>query len=77
MERHILRYWEFNSSLNIVEKSEDISKKRKLVAGLTVPLGVLVVAGILASAIFCPRQRKYTEKLLDTVALTSINEDLE
>ncbi|KAI3494579.1 hypothetical protein L1887_40711 [Cichorium endivia] len=46
IERHILKYWQFNSSLNIDDGNEDNAKKRKLAVGLTVPLGVLVVGGI-------------------------------
>ncbi|CAI9290846.1 unnamed protein product [Lactuca saligna] len=45
MERHILQYWEFNSSLNIVDNKEDTSKKMKLAIGLAVPLSAVAVGG--------------------------------
>ncbi|KAI3519344.1 hypothetical protein L1887_08375 [Cichorium endivia] len=76
-ERHILQNWEFNSSLNIVKKSGDNSKEWKLAVGLIVPLGALVLGGIVACGFFFRRQRKPKQKSLETVTLTSMNEDLE
>ncbi|KAI3692128.1 hypothetical protein L6452_31937 [Arctium lappa] len=77
-ERHILRYWDFNSTLNIVEESEGISNKRKLAVGLTVPLAVLIVGGLVACTVYWRRKRKFRQKSLDTIALTSISDiDLE
>ncbi|KAI3692133.1 hypothetical protein L6452_31942 [Arctium lappa] len=77
VERHILQYWEFNSSLNVVEKSEDMSKKGKLSVGLTIPLGVLVVGVIVSCVVLWRRQKNPTQNSLETVPLTSINDDLE
>ncbi|CAI9272422.1 unnamed protein product [Lactuca saligna] len=77
VERHILQYWEFNSSLNIVKKSKDSSMERKLAVGLIVPLGVLVLGGIVAFGVFFRRKRKPKQKSSETVIMTSMNEDLE
>ncbi|XP_023760120.1 L-type lectin-domain containing receptor kinase IX.1 [Lactuca sativa] len=77
MERHILQYWEFNSSLNIVDKKEDTSKKMKLSMGLAVPLSVVAVGGLVTCAIFWRRENKRTKKSLDKDGLPSINDDLE
>ncbi|KAD6453701.1 hypothetical protein E3N88_08407 [Mikania micrantha] len=51
-EKHILKYWEFSSSLKSEQKNEekDNSKKRKLAVGLAVPLCVLVVGAIIIAA---------------------------
>ncbi|XP_023760119.1 L-type lectin-domain containing receptor kinase IX.1 [Lactuca sativa] len=77
-ERHTLQYWKFNSSLNnIVHKIEDTSKKRKLVVGLTVPLGVVAVGVIITWALFWRKEDKPSQNSLETVALTSTNDDLE
>ncbi|KAI3828652.1 hypothetical protein L1987_02760 [Smallanthus sonchifolius] len=72
-EKHTLRYWQFSSSLNTTSKKKDNS----LAVGLTVPLCVLVVGGVVAYAIFWRRQRKTTQESEDIDALTSINDDLE
>ncbi|XP_023751898.1 L-type lectin-domain containing receptor kinase IX.1 [Lactuca sativa] len=77
VERHILQYWEFISSLNIVKKSEDKSKEWKLAVGLIVPLGVLVLGGMVAFGVFFRRKRKPKQKSSETVTLTSMNDDLE
>nr|KAJ0224068.1 hypothetical protein LSAT_V11C200079690 [Lactuca sativa] len=75
VERHILQYWEFNSSLNI--KTEDDSIERKLAEGLTIPIGVLVLGGIVACNILRRRQRKATQNSLETVTLTSMMNHFE
>ncbi|KAL8246954.1 hypothetical protein R6Q59_008170 [Mikania micrantha] len=78
VERHILQFWEFNSSLNMVEKGEENSKEWKLVVGTTVPLGVLFLVIMIACGVFWRKQRNHAEKpAVETVALTSMNEDLE
>ncbi|KAL8259892.1 hypothetical protein R6Q59_027845 [Mikania micrantha] len=83
-EKHILKYWEFSSSLKSEQKNEekDDSKKRKLAVGLAVPLCVLVVGGIIIAAyirLWC-KQRNTTHgqsETEDIIASTSINDDLE
>ncbi|KAI3798935.1 hypothetical protein L1987_34220 [Smallanthus sonchifolius] len=77
VEKHILHSWEFNSSLNMVEKGEDDSKGWKLAVGITVPLGVLVLVAMAACGLYCRKQRKVKEKPVETVVLTSMNDDLE
>ncbi|KAK1410363.1 hypothetical protein QVD17_36899 [Tagetes erecta] len=76
VEKHILQYWEFNSTLNSV--GDDNSKEWKLAVGIAVPLGVVVLVIITACGVIIWRkQRKPAEKPVETVALTSINDDLE
>ncbi|KAL7595408.1 hypothetical protein Lser_V15G30024 [Lactuca serriola] len=53
------------------------SKKRKLVVGLTVPLGVVAVGVIITWALFWRKEDKPSQNSLETVALTSTNDDLE
>ncbi|KAK9061945.1 hypothetical protein SSX86_019129 [Deinandra increscens subsp. villosa] len=77
VERHILQSWEFNSSLNMVEKGEDKSREWKLAVGIAVPIGVLVLVTMAACGVFWRRQRKPAEKPVETVTLTSMNDDLE
>ncbi|KAK1417750.1 hypothetical protein QVD17_26884 [Tagetes erecta] len=76
-EKHTLRYWQFSSSLKTTQNTEDNSNNRKLVVGLTVPLCVLVVGGMVAYALFWRRGRKSRQETENIVALTSINDDLE
>nr|XP_043633491.1 L-type lectin-domain containing receptor kinase IX.1-like [Erigeron canadensis] len=73
--RHILQNWEFNSTLQMKKNSEDNSKEWKLAVGLTVPLSVLLVAAACIILVW-KTQRKPTREL-ETVALTSMNDDLE
>ncbi|GJW96507.1 L-type lectin-domain containing receptor kinase IX.1-like protein [Tanacetum coccineum] len=78
MEKHILQYWEFSSSLNATQKREDNSNKFKLPALLAACLGVVIIAGIVAYAIYWKIRRKSIPKLLDTIPLTSMTDnDLE
>ncbi|KAJ0660311.1 putative protein kinase RLK-Pelle-L-LEC family [Helianthus annuus] len=72
VERHILQSWEFNSSL--VQKDEDNSNEWKLAVGIAVPLAVLI---LVACVVFWRKKRKPAEEPVETVALTSINDDLE
>ncbi|KAI7758098.1 hypothetical protein M8C21_002089 [Ambrosia artemisiifolia] len=75
-EKHTIRAWEFNSSLKSTHEMEDKSNKWQLTVGITVPLCILVLGGIVAYALFW-RRRKITRQSEDIVALTSINDDLE
>ncbi|XP_071737390.1 L-type lectin-domain containing receptor kinase IX.1-like [Rutidosis leptorrhynchoides] len=79
VEQHTLEYWKFDSSLNIVEKSNKDSKKWKLAVALSIPLGVLIIGGIIISCVkLSKRKRKTTPEKLETVSLTSmINDDFE
>ncbi|KAK9061950.1 hypothetical protein SSX86_019134 [Deinandra increscens subsp. villosa] len=74
VERHILQSWEFNSSLNMVGKGEGKSREWKLAVGIAVPLCFLV---LVTCGVFWRRQRKPAKKPVETVALTSMNDDLE
>ncbi|GJT39743.1 L-type lectin-domain containing receptor kinase IX.1-like protein [Tanacetum coccineum] len=76
-ERHILQYWEFNSTLDVAEKSDNKSIGWKLAVGVSVPVGILILAAIAAFYIFWIRPKKPAEIQVETVALTSMNDDLE
>ncbi|KAI7750034.1 hypothetical protein M8C21_003784 [Ambrosia artemisiifolia] len=76
VERHILQFWEFSSSLNIVENEGNLCKW-KLAAGIGVPLGVVVLVTMIACDVFRRKQRKAAEKPMQNVSLTSTNDDLE
>ncbi|PWA46325.1 Concanavalin A-like lectin/glucanase superfamily [Artemisia annua] len=76
MEKHTLQYWEFNSSLNIKE-SKASSKKLKLTLGLAVPLGFLLTLCLVAYTIWSRSRKRTTNAALQTVDLSSINDDLE
>ncbi|EEF35158.1 kinase, putative [Ricinus communis] len=78
MERHVLNSWKFNSSLEMRETNGESSDKVRLVVGLSVSIGcVLIAAVVLALALLWRRKHKSTEMAPETVNLTSINEDLE
>ncbi|KAF5769583.1 putative protein kinase RLK-Pelle-L-LEC family [Helianthus annuus] len=77
MEKHTLQYWDFNSSLDITEESKTISQKLKLTVGITVPLGVISTVCILAYTIRSTFRKRHREEAVETINLTSINEDLE
>ncbi|XP_020422255.1 L-type lectin-domain containing receptor kinase IX.1 [Prunus persica] len=77
-ERDTILSWEFNSTLERKESSGNNAKKKTLVVGLTVSGGVLLIAGVFIALIV--RRWKWKQKqreTLETVNLTSINEDLE
>ncbi|PSS30040.1 Legume lectin domain protein [Actinidia chinensis var. chinensis] len=76
VERHTLQSWEFRSSLDIKEKSGKSAKEIRLVVGLTVSVGVLVLGGIIA-AIILWKKRLVRRKKAEMMNLTSINDDLE
>jgi hypothetical protein len=77
VERHTLLSWEFSSSLDIItEASGKKAKNIRLTLGLTVFGGVLIAGLIIAFAIFW-RHRQKRRATVETVNLTSINEDLE
>ncbi|GKD35513.1 L-type lectin-domain containing receptor kinase IX.1-like protein [Tanacetum coccineum] len=76
MEKHTLQYWEFNSSLNIKE-SKTSSKKLKLTLGLAVPLGFLLTLCLVAYTIWSRSRKRTTNETLETVDLSSINDDFE
>uniref|UniRef100_A0A251SJW3 Protein kinase domain-containing protein n=1 Tax=Helianthus annuus TaxID=4232 RepID=A0A251SJW3_HELAN len=77
VERHILQSWEFSSSLNVVKKGEDNSKKWKLAVGIGVPLGVLVLVAMAACVAVWRKKRKPAEEPAEAVASTSMTDNLE
>ncbi|KAK9077853.1 hypothetical protein SSX86_006191 [Deinandra increscens subsp. villosa] len=77
VEKHMLQSWEFNSSLNTEQKHEDNSSKWKLTVGLLVPLAVIIIGGVITCARFWSRRSKTAQVSLETVSLTSINDELQ
>ncbi|GMY33119.1 L-type lectin-domain containing receptor kinase IX.1-like [Fagus crenata] len=72
-ERHILRSWEFNSSLDIKETSGKKVRKISLIVILTVVVvGVIVIASVMLW--ICKGKKKETTEIVN---LTSINDALE
>ncbi|PWA75405.1 Concanavalin A-like lectin/glucanase superfamily [Artemisia annua] len=76
MEKHTLQYWEFNSSLNVNE-SKTSSKKVKLTVGLAVPLGFLLILCLIAYTIWSRSHKRPTDESLETVDMSSTNDDFE
>ncbi|XVE83031.1 hypothetical protein DITRI_Ditri16bG0054100 [Diplodiscus trichospermus] len=76
VERHILKSWEFHSSLEKVEINEKNARRIKILVGSIVPVNVLV-AGIVIGFIIWWRQNQRKRKIAETTNLVSINGDLE
>ncbi|KAB5564244.1 hypothetical protein DKX38_004298 [Salix brachista] len=76
IERHVLRSWNFSSTLEMSETSGINAKNIKLVVGLTVSGAVLIIVIALVSGILW-RRKVVRKETAETVNLTSINDDLE
>ncbi|KAG2696083.1 hypothetical protein I3760_07G042000 [Carya illinoinensis] len=77
-ERNIIQSWEFNSSLEMKERNGKNTKPKGLVVGLTVSGSILIVGAVMTFVILWVWKRKKLEKeTIETVNLTSINDDLE
>ncbi|KAF8411330.1 hypothetical protein HHK36_003877 [Tetracentron sinense] len=74
-ERHTLQSWEFSSSLEVREGEGKNKGKIRLVVGLVVSVGVLIV-GVVVAWVMLQRREK-TRKSREMVNFTSINDDLE
>ncbi|MFS7923303.1 putative protein kinase RLK-Pelle-L-LEC family [Helianthus anomalus] len=72
VEQHVLQYWEFDSRFS-TEDEKDNSKKWKLTVGLTLPLALIIIGGIITCTRFCIRRRTTTQESLDVL----INDDLQ
>ncbi|KAF5815702.1 putative non-specific serine/threonine protein kinase [Helianthus annuus] len=72
VERHVLQYSEFDSRFS-TEDEKDNSKKWKLTVGLTLPLALIIIGGIITCTRFCIRRRATTQESLDLF----INDDLQ
>nr|GEU31031.1 L-type lectin-domain containing receptor kinase IX.1-like [Tanacetum cinerariifolium] len=77
VERHILQYWDFSSSLNTIQKKADSPKKWKAALGITIPVSIVIFVVIVAYAVFRRRRGKSGHNSLETDALTSMTDDLE
>ncbi|TXG60049.1 hypothetical protein EZV62_014622 [Acer yangbiense] len=75
--RHMLESWEFNSSLDVKIKTNEMdSQKIRIIVGVTVSAGVLI-AGLIAGFLILRRLKQAKGNNTETVNLTSINDDLE
>ncbi|XP_062144663.1 L-type lectin-domain containing receptor kinase IX.1-like [Alnus glutinosa] len=76
-ERVKIQSWEFSSSLDIKEKNGNNAKKKRLVVGLTVSGGVMIIAGAITTFVILWTWKGKKKGTADTVNLISINDDLE
>ncbi|GMI64071.1 L-type lectin receptor kinase IX.1 [Hibiscus trionum] len=77
VERHTLHSWEFNSSLTVEEETNgDTARNVAIVVGVVVPVGVLI-AGTAIAFIIWRRKKHVKRRTLETINLTSMNDDLE
>ncbi|KAI9164908.1 hypothetical protein LWI28_004292 [Acer negundo] len=75
--RHMLESWEFNSSLDMKIKTNQMdSQKIRIIVGVTVSAGVLI-AGLIVGFLILRRLKQAKGNNTETVNLTSINDDLE
>ncbi|XWS45046.1 hypothetical protein CRYUN_Cryun15aG0102900 [Craigia yunnanensis] len=76
VERHILKSWEFHSSLEKVETNGKNARRIKILVGSAVRVSVLV-AGTVIGFIIWWRWKQRKRKIAETANLASINDDLE
>ncbi|GAB4848826.1 hypothetical protein Ancab_003620 [Ancistrocladus abbreviatus] len=76
VERHVLQSWEFSSNLESETSPGTNAMVTKLIVGLTVPIGVLIVGGTIISSFYW-RQRRMKEEKPEAEGLTSFNDELE
>lgn len=78
IERHQVESWSFSSNLEVKQQHGN-AKRRKVVVGLAVPLGVLLCGIAAISAILWRRRRRRQgrSERLETANITSINDELE
>ncbi|KAG4175808.1 hypothetical protein ERO13_A11G207700v2 [Gossypium hirsutum] len=76
IERHQLVSWEFNSSLERKAIKEKNTNRIRIVIGVAVPLGILVIAGCIGFKILlCWKRRKRSYQYME--GTFGINDDLE
>ncbi|KAH1082567.1 hypothetical protein J1N35_022328 [Gossypium stocksii] len=76
IERHQLVSWEFNSSLEGKAIKEKNTNRNRIVIGVAVPLGVLVIGGCIGFEILlCWKRRKRSYQYME--GTVGINDDLE
>ncbi|XWS45049.1 hypothetical protein CRYUN_Cryun15aG0103200 [Craigia yunnanensis] len=76
VERHILKSWEFHSSLEKLETNGKNARRIKILVGSAVRVSVLV-AGTVIGFIIWWRWKQRKRKIAETANLASINDDLE
>ncbi|TYK11131.1 L-type lectin-domain containing receptor kinase IX.1-like [Cucumis melo var. makuwa] len=80
LERHAVSSWEFNSTLDLKPTSKSTGNNVSVIVGVTVPVGGLILVGIIVFVILWrlkQKKRKTDQENLEEVNLTSINDDLE
>ncbi|KAA8537308.1 hypothetical protein F0562_027005 [Nyssa sinensis] len=76
VEQHAVASWEFTSSFDTTEENRRDVKRIRLVIGVPVSVGVLIIGMIVVSVIWW-KWKQITKGTAETVQLTSINDDLE
>ncbi|EXC36487.1 L-type lectin-domain containing receptor kinase IX.1 [Morus notabilis] len=79
-ERHILKSWEFSSSLelDVKEKEREDTKKKTLLVGLIVSgTGVVIIGMVIVFMVMFRKRKRKNRGEAETVNLTSMNADLE
>ncbi|GAB4847196.1 hypothetical protein Ancab_026206 [Ancistrocladus abbreviatus] len=76
VERHILQSWEFGSNLESKTSHSNNAKMMKLVMGLAIPIGVMILGGTIIALIYC-KKRKSKKENPEVEGLTSFNDELE
>ncbi|XVF17404.1 hypothetical protein REPUB_Repub10bG0119300 [Reevesia pubescens] len=74
VERHILKSWEFHSSLEEVETNRKNARRITILVGSAVPVSVLVAGTVIAFIIWW-RWKQRKRKIAETTNLASINDD--
>ncbi|GMI65071.1 L-type lectin receptor kinase IX.1 [Hibiscus trionum] len=75
IERHQLVSWEFSSSLERKAAKGKNRNMNRIIVGLAVPLGVLIIGGCIGFQILLWRRRKRLDQYIE--ATSGINDDLE
>ncbi|KAF7130864.1 hypothetical protein RHSIM_Rhsim10G0175900 [Rhododendron simsii] len=78
LEKHTLQSWAFSSSFNTKMARGKHTNDIKLIVGLTVSMGVLILgAGIFIGSVIARKRRHVQRKKTEKTNLTSLNDDLE
>ncbi|PON32374.1 GPCR kinase [Parasponia andersonii] len=78
IERHILKSWEFSSSMDAIQNERHETKRVRLILIVTVSSGVSVISAVVIIGLCVLfSRRKQKKKEAEMFNLTSINDDLE
>ncbi|PON97083.1 Serine/threonine protein kinase [Trema orientale] len=79
VERHILKSWEFSSSLDVIENDRHETKRVRLILIVTASSGVSVISVvvIIGLCVLFSRRKQKNKEEAEMLNLTSMNDDLE